>query len=122
MGGPERVAVSAAGTTVGDEVDPHFGRCERFLLFEEGTATVVENTAREAAEGAGLRAAQLMIDHGITAVLTGSVGPKAYQVLRDAGIRVYPGASGTIEEVLRKHRDGQLAEATGASHGGHGGR
>jgi len=121
VGRPQRVAVSAAGTTVRDDVDPHFGRCERFLLFDGEAATVLENPAREAPEGAGLKAAQLMIDHGVTAVLTGSVGPKAFQALSDAGIRVYPGASGVIEEVLSKHRHGELAEAKEASHRGHGG-
>ena len=115
----KRVAISSAGMTLDDEVDPHFGRCECFLVVEGDEVTVIENSAHTAREGAGIRSAQLMIDQGITDVITGSVGPKAFQVLRDAGIRIYTGCSGKIMDSLKKCQDGELEESAGASHRGH---
>jgi predicted Fe-Mo cluster-binding NifX family protein len=109
---PERVAISAAGTTVQDEMDHHFGRCGFFVIAEAERITAIGNTARDAAEGAGLNAAQLMIDHGVDVVITGSLGPKASDVLEEAGIRTYIGPSGRIEDVLRQYREGRLEAST----------
>ena len=62
--------------------------------------------------GAGIQAAQDVAEKGVVAVITGSVGPNAYQVLSSAGIRVYVGALGTVKEAVERFKNGQLNEAT----------
>lgn len=113
-GRTERVAISATGASVQGEMDHHFGRCRYFVMAEEGRTYAVENTARDAPEGAGVKAAQLMIDNKVEVVITGSLGPKASEVLEEAGIRSYVGASGTIEDVLERYRQGRLESPSGA--------
>lgn len=115
----ERVAVSSTGPTVKDEVDPHFGRCAQFIIAEDGRTEVLVNAAKNSSEGAGLRAAQLMIDNGVTAVITGSVGPKAFDALSEAGIKVYTGCSGRVEDALAKCRGNELEETKGPTSSGH---
>lgn len=110
----EKVAISATGASVQGEMDHHFGRCRYFVMAEEGRTYAVENTARDAPEGAGVKAAQLMIDNKVDAVITGSLGPKASEVLKEAGIRSYVGASGRIEDVLERYRQERLEPPSGA--------
>jgi len=62
--------------------------------------------------GAGIQAAQEMAGRGVGAVITGNVGPNAYQVLSSAGIRILIGASGTVREAVEMFKRGQLQDAT----------
>lgn len=113
----EKVAISATGISVQDEMDHHFGRCRHFMIAEGGRNYAVENTARDASEGAGVKAAQLMIDNEVDVVITGSLGPKAAEVLEEAGIRSCVGVSGSIEDVLERYREGRLEKPSGADDG-----
>ncbi|NLI73793.1 MAG: dinitrogenase iron-molybdenum cofactor biosynthesis protein [Euryarchaeota archaeon] len=104
----EKVAITATEESVNGEMDQHFGRCPYFIISDGERNYAVKNTARDATGGAGIKAAQLMIDHSVEVVITGSLGPKASQALNDAGIRSYVGASGNIEDVIKQYREGQL--------------
>lgn len=92
-------------------VDPRFGRAGGFLLIEAGGAAVrfLGNEGREAGHGAGTGAAAVMVEHGVTAVITGEVGPKAYQALDAAGIEMWLCPDGlTAGEALVRYRQGTL--------------
>lgn len=96
---------------IGARVDPRFGRAKGFLLIEAGGATAryLPNDGKEAAHGAGTGAAALMAEQGVTAVITGEVGPKAYQGLEAAGIAMYLCPDGlTAGEALERLRQGAL--------------
>ena len=106
------MAISATGTSVDEEMDHHFGRCGYFVIAEGKNIYVVENplgTPRRA----GLKAAQLMMDLGVTMVITGSLGPKATQALDEAGIRHHVGASGKVCDVLQRYREGRPGPSAG---------
>lgn len=111
----EKVAISAAVTAVNGEMGHHFGCCGHFVIAEGKDITVVENTARDAAEGAGVKAAQLMIEQEVGVVITGGLGPRASQVLEEAGIRSHVGISGEAGEPLRMCREGRMEKPSGAS-------
>ena len=70
-----------------------------------------------AGQGAGIAAAQLVSDKGVDGVLTGYVGPNAYNALRAAGIKLFEGASSqeTVKEALAKFNKGQYNEASAPS-------
>lgn len=118
-----KVAVSALGPGLDDKVDEHFGRACWFVVSDtEGTAfEAVDNGAnRNAMQGAGIAAAELVADNGAEAVLTGHLGPKAYQALDMAGIPGYSAAGMTVAEALEAFDQGKLArlEETAETHGG----
>lgn len=110
----QTVAITATETSARSDMDHHFGRCRFFLIAEGERIRVVENTARDASEGAGVKAAQLMIDNGVEVVITGSLGPKASKVLEEAGIRSHVGVSGDITDVLERYREGRLETSSEA--------
>ena len=73
---------------------------------------VLSNPGQGASSGAGIQAGQTMAKQGVQAVLTGNVGPNAFQVLSKAGIRVFTGVSGTVREAVERFKSGQLPETT----------
>lgn len=54
-----------------------------------------------------------MAKEGAEAVVTGNVGPNAFQTLSSLGLKVYAGASGTVKEVIQKYKEGKFKEMSG---------
>ena len=77
-----KIAISATGTGMDDAVDPRFGRCSFFQIIDTDTGEVeaVANENAAAGGGAGIKSAQMMVDRGVSAVLTGNCGPNAFDV------------------------------------------
>ena len=116
------VATTASGG-LKDVVIPQFGRARTFTFVEISNGEIVsvevlQNPAFEMPSGAGVRAAQLVIDKGAKVVITGNVGMKAMDVLKKAGIKIYDGAGLTVEDAIRKFIRGELEEITVARGGG----
>ena len=62
-----------------------------------------------------------MVDKGIGTVLTGNVGPNAFQGLTAAGIQIYIGAKGSARDTLAAYEAGTLQTAGAPTSQGHGG-
>lgn len=93
-----KVAISAIGTTLDCTVHRQFGRCDWFLIIDDSndTTEALKNQYAALQTGAGIGCAQDLIREGVEAVITGQVGPKAYEVLNEAGVPIYlapPGIS-----------------------------
>ena len=112
-----KIAVSASGDSLDANVDPRFGRCSYFIIVEtEGNEIksheVVGNEATQAMRGAGIQAGQTVANKGAKVVITGNIGPNAFNVLSQAGIKIVTGVSGTVKEVVEKYLKGELKEIT----------
>lgn len=109
-----KVAVSATGGTLDSQVDPRFGRCQYFVIVDTETMSfeAIQNMSAGSMSGAGIQAAQEIAGRGVGAVITGNIGPNAYQVLSSAGIRILIGASGTVRAAVEMFKRGQLQDAT----------
>jgi len=110
-----RIAVSASGDSLDSNVDPRFGRCAYFIIVEtEGNEIishdVVSNQAVQAMRGAGVQAAQTVANEGVEVVMTGNIGPNAFNVLSQTGIKVITGVSGKVKDVVKKYLEGGLKE------------
>ena len=109
-----KITVTARGPTPDSPVDERFGRAYWLLVYDEQTDgwEAVDNAeARNAVQGAGIRAAQEVAARGVGAVLTGVTGPKAYRALDAAGIAVYHGIRGTARDAVAAWRAGRLDRA-----------
>jgi predicted Fe-Mo cluster-binding NifX family protein len=108
-----KVAVSASGMDMDCEMDPRFGRCSHFILVDSDTIDfeTINNPNRGIQGGAGIGAAQILVDKGVGAVITGSVGPNAYRVLSAAGIQMYTSMSGRIRALIEMYKSGSLHPA-----------
>jgi predicted Fe-Mo cluster-binding NifX family protein len=115
-----RIVVTASGGELSSALDPRFGRCQKFILYDTDTKQVIEvldNPAMQAAGGAGIQAGQLIASKGVTAVLTGNVGPNASNVLSGAGVQVYTGFSGTVQEAIDTFLAGSVTPSAGPTVG-----
>ena len=117
-----KIAVTAQGTDLTSQVDPRFGRAKTFLVIDTETQdyTSHDNTQNlNAPQGAGIQAGRAVVDLGVEVVLTGNVGPKAFATLQAGGVKVCPGASGTVQDALEQFKAGRFEEARDANVPGH---
>lgn len=107
----ENIAICSSGDKPSDLVDGRFGRCQYFIIWnpQESKFTSLKNSGMEAAHGAGTGAAQVLLQNQVGTVLASRIGPKAFQVLNAAGIKIYSAEENmTVEELLKKYHNGQL--------------
>ncbi len=97
-----KVCVTAKGKDLEAEIDPNFGRAAYFVIVDPESLTfeALENPSAELAHGAGTQSAQLVAGKGVSAVITGRVGPNARQVLDSAGIRVITTEKCSVREAI----------------------
>ena len=109
-----KVVVTAQGRDLDSLVDPRFGRARYFVLIDTATGqfTAHDNVQNlNAPQGAGIQAAQTVVQLGAEAVLTGNVGPKAFATLQAGRVVIHPGATGTVRQALEELRSGRLQPA-----------
>ncbi|MBI5845006.1 MAG: DUF134 domain-containing protein [Deltaproteobacteria bacterium] len=111
------IAISSEGPSLDDLVDPRFGRAAGFVIFDTQTKvhSYLDNGSSQArAQGAGIQAAEIVADAEASVVLTGYVGPKAFQALTAVGIKVVQDLGGiTVREALRRCAEGGVEFAEG---------
>ena len=117
-----KVAVSSSGTTLDSALDPRFGRAAYFLIVDTDTMAleVKENSQNlNLPQGAGIQAGKTVVACGVDAVITGNCGPKAFQVLQAARVKVVTGLQGSVQEVVEKFKNNDVKFSQGANVEGH---
>jgi len=105
------VAVTSQGSVLSSELDPRFGRARYFVVVDtdSGEFNVHDNGANlEAVQGAGIQAAQDIVDLSVDAVITGHVGPKAAAALKAGNVKVHKQNWGTVREAIEQLKSGRL--------------
>ena len=120
-----KICVTAVADRLDAQVDPRFGRSQYFVIVDPTTMEfeAMPNPALNAPGGAGIQAAQTMVNKGVTVVISGNMGPNAFQVLSAAGVKIATGAYGTVKDAIELYKAGKLTEtgtATVAAHAGMG--
>lgn len=100
------------GRGLSEEVSPHFGRAPTFTLYntETGDVKVVNNTS-EHMGGVG-KPPETLMQHDVEVMLCSGLGPRAINMFESYGIRVFVGASGTVQDSIDLWKEGILEEAT----------
>jgi predicted Fe-Mo cluster-binding NifX family protein len=118
-----KIAVSSEGPDLDARVDPRFGRAAGFMIVDPQTMAFdyVDNGATQVmAQGAGIQAAELVADTGAGVVLTGYVGPKAFQALSAIGIAVGQNLSDmTVRDAIQRFQQGDVEMAVAPNSRGH---
>lgn len=112
------IGVSSTGMDLEDDVDPRFGRCQYFLIIDTETMEFksISNMASASSGGAGVQAAQSIVDVGVKAVLTGNIGPNAFRILDAANIAVFTGIRGNIQKAIEDLNNGALNDNKSGVH------
>jgi len=117
-----KIAVTSTSKDISGNMDPRFGRAKYFIVVDTDTNDVVAHDNAQnlnAAQGAGIQAAETVARLGAKAVVTGNVGPKAFRALNAAGVKIYLFTEGTVADAIRRFKAGELKEASVANVEGH---
>jgi predicted Fe-Mo cluster-binding NifX family protein len=110
-----KIAISATHRSLDADVDPRFGRCMCFVIVETEDNEIkdhkeINNEAIQAMRGAGVQAAQIVANEGAKVVITGNIGPNAFNVLNQTGIKIVTGVTGKVKDAVLKYLKGELKE------------
>jgi len=117
-----KIAFTTSGDGLDSPLDSRFGRAPKFLIYDldSGTFDVIDNQQNlNAAQGAGIQSAENIARLGVNVVVTGHCGPKAFHVLKAAGIKILNTGASSIAQALEMFKAGQIPEATIADVKGH---
>jgi predicted Fe-Mo cluster-binding NifX family protein len=117
-----KIAITSTGPTLEAEVDQRFGRAKLFFIFDTETENVkvVDNQqSLNAAQGAGIQAAETVVNEGAEVLITGHCGPNAFRTLQAADVKIIVGAQGTVGQMVEKFKKGELGYAQDADVPGH---
>lgn len=119
-----KIGLSSSGKDLGSSLDLRFGRAPYFIIYdlETNEYETIKNKGAQASGGAGIAAAQQLIDQSIEAVITSRVGPNAHELLVDSDIKIYEGESISGKELIDSYKKGELEEIkeSGPAHRGGG--
>ena len=101
-----------------------FGRTPYFLFYntETGEEIYFDNSAISAEAGAGIKAAQKIVDEKADALLTIRCGENAAAVLNAAGISLYKTIDANAADNIDAFKAGKLSVLTEIHAGFHGGQ
>ena len=120
------IAMPVDGNIVSSGVCISFGRTPFFLIYNslDESYTFVENTAASAQGGAGIKAAQILVDKKIDVLITPRCGQNAADVINGGNIKIYKSISNSINDNLTEFKNGRLSVLTDIHEGlhHHGGR
>ena len=120
-----KIAIPVDEKTLESNVGTSFGRSPYFLIYDSETkdCEFITNTAAASTGGAGIKAAQIIVDSQADALLTPRCGQNAADVFKSAGIKIYQTTSGSAKENFAAFIDGELPllDEIHAGFHGHGG-
>lgn len=121
MASGNRIAVTSEGPGLDDQVDPRFGRAAGFVVVDLDTmeTSYIDNGRSQVmGQGAGIQAAETVSRAGVSTILTGYVGPKAFQALKAAGIGIGQDFGGlTVRQAVDRFKSGGVPMATAPNRG-----
>ena len=120
----EKIAISSEGPSLDAAMDSRFGRAAGFVVVDPETLEfefLDNGVSQSMSQGAGIQAAENVVNSGAKTVLTGSVGPKAFMALEAAGIKVGQNLENmTVRQAIEAFINDKVVWAQQPNRRGHG--
>ena len=104
-----KTVITSSGEDLQSSFDMRFGRAGYFCVLnqETGATEFLENKNKDASHGAGTKVAELMVELGVTKVVSGDFGPKAKELLEKFNIQmvVLQNAGLTVDDIVAKMKN-----------------
>jgi predicted Fe-Mo cluster-binding NifX family protein len=97
-----------------------FGRAPFFMFSEDGKNEILANPAADAPGGAGIKAAQFIVDSKADALITVRCGQNAADVFKAAGMKIYKSEGPSAADNVAACLEGKLSELSQFHAGYHG--
>lgn len=116
------IAIPADEKSIKGNVCVSFGRAPYFMFYdtEKNESNFINNSAADSQGGAGVKAAQLIVDNHADVLITPRCGDNAAEVLKTAYITIYKSKNNSIEDNLKNFKEEKLNLLTEIHSGFHG--
>ena len=105
-----KICITSDGNNLESNVDPRFGRCAYFIIYDTETDNyqIIPNENAQGVGGVGIKNATMIAEKGVELIITGNIGPNASRVFNEFGIKVITGVNGKIKEVIDNFKKGNI--------------
>ncbi|MDD3168191.1 MAG: NifB/NifX family molybdenum-iron cluster-binding protein [Eubacteriales bacterium] len=95
-----KIAIPVQDKSIEASMHDSFGRAPYYLLYNTNTKEndFLDHRASVAQGGSGIRAAQVLADNGVKAVITKQCGENAEKVFSNAEVLVYEAIPGSVRQ------------------------
>lgn len=106
-----KIAIPVEDKSMESSICESFGRAPYFMIYdtESKDSVFLDNGAVASQGGAGIKAAQSIVDSQAEALLTPRCGENAASVIAAANIKIYRTINGSIEDNIEAITDGKLS-------------
>ncbi len=89
-----------------------FGRAPFYLVYETEAekSTFIDNSAAKSQGGAGIKAAQIVVDTGTKVLIAPQCGENAAKVIKAANIEIYKNETDSILDTIKAFQEGKLSK------------
>jgi len=107
-----KIAIPVTNNDLTSDINSTLGRSPFYLIYdtEIKTSRYVINTAANAQGGAGIKAAQLLLDQDINVLITPRSGTNALEVLHAAKVQIFESVSTNVTENIHLYLEGKLVK------------
>ena len=86
-----KIILSSIGPDLSFDIDQKFGRCSYLIVYDSSTkdSRVIKNILTREKQRLGISTGKKVISEGAEVVISGNIGPRAFQTLDSANIPVY---------------------------------
>lgn len=121
-----KIAIPVDDKSTETSVCQSFGRTPYYFIYdtESMESVFIDNSAVASQGGAGIKAAQTIVDNNVSALLTPQCGENAAEVLKAANIKLYKTLNASINDNINALNEGKLSLLEDIHPGfhGHGGK
>nr|WP_320024929.1 NifB/NifX family molybdenum-iron cluster-binding protein [uncultured Acetobacterium sp.] len=106
-----KIAIPADEKVLASEVCMSFGRAPYFYIYETTTkmGDFINNEAATSPGGAGVKAAQIVVDNHADILITPRCGENAAEVFKVTKLQIYKSTVGSIQDNINAYMDKKLA-------------
>lgn len=93
-------------------ISEKFGRCNFFYVYdtETGLGQVYTNAHKDDQGGAGIKAAEFVLNHKTDVLITPHVGEKTIAVLKTTDIKIFHSTSEIVKKNIESYLNNELEE------------
>lgn len=107
-----KLIISAVEGSLESRIDQRFGRSQWLILFDTETNEwkALQNPGTNQSGGAGVAAAQFVVDHKAAVVISGDFGPHAAKAFQAANIemRLFTETTQTVQQAVEQFKNNEL--------------
>ncbi len=106
-----KILIPSNEKSMDSSVCQSFGRAPYFLIYDTNSKEdiYIDNSATASLGGAGIKAAQTVVDNNVYAVLTPRCGENAASVLKTANIKIFKTKNSSIKDNIIAFNEDKLS-------------